>query len=165
LDSTANKTSEQNFDRQKRYRLMWMDTRYEPGTVKVVAYDENGNPVAERQVKTAGKPHHLVLTPDRSTLKADGRDLSFVNVSVVDKDGNLIPDGAHKVTFKVKGNGFYRAGANGDATNLELFHEPTHSLFSGQMTAVVQTTETPGEIVLEASAPGVKSARLKLVSE
>ncbi|MDE7126034.1 MAG: DUF4982 domain-containing protein, partial [Muribaculaceae bacterium] len=85
LDSTANETAERNFERQRRYRLMWMDTKYEPGTLRVVAYDNNGNPVAEKEVRTAGKPHHIELVADRDVLKADGRDLSFINVRVVDK--------------------------------------------------------------------------------
>ncbi len=165
LDSTANAKSEQNFDRQRRYRLMWMDTKYEPGTLRVVAYDKNGKPVAEKEVRTAGKPHHLVLTPDRSVLKADGRDLSFINVKVVDKDGNLVPDATHKVKFRVKGEGSYRAAANGDPSSLDLFHEPQMPLFSGQLTAVVQSGEKPGTIIFEASAPGVKGARLELKSK
>ncbi len=165
LDSTANEKAEKNFDRQRRYRLMWMDTKYEPGTVRVVAYDDNGNPVAEKEVRTAGKPHHLELTADRPVIKADGNDLNFINVRVVDKDGNLIPDATHKVKFKVKGAGTYRAAANGDASSLDLFHLPQMPLFAGQLTAVVQATETPGEIVFEASAPGVKGAVLKLKAE
>ncbi len=164
IDSTANEQSEKNFDRQKRYRLMWMDTKYEPGTLKVVAYDSDGKPVAEKEVRTAGKPHHLVLTPDRKEISADGRDLSFVNVKVVDKDGNLVPDATHKVKFRVKGQGSYRAAANGDPSSLELFHEPQMSLFAGQLTAVVQSSETPGTIILEASAPGVKGAKVEIVT-
>ena len=67
---------------------MWMDTRYEPGTLKVVAYDEQGNMVAEKEVRTAGKPHRLVLEADRNVIQADGKDLSFVTVYVVDRNGN-----------------------------------------------------------------------------
>ena len=89
--------------RQQRYRLMWMDTKYEPGTVKVVAYDENGKPVAETEMHTAGKPHHIELVADRSQIKADGKDLSFVTVKVVDKDGNLCPLADNEIKFKVKG--------------------------------------------------------------
>lgn len=135
---------------------MWMDTKYEPGTLKVVAYDKDGNAVAEEEVHTAGKPHHIELTADRDRLKADGKDLSFINVRVVDKNGNLCPDATHKVKFNVRGSGSYRAAANGDPSSLESFQAPQMSLFKGQLTAVVQTEETPGVIVFEASAPGVK---------
>ena len=165
IDSSYTESAQKNFERQKRYRLMWMDTRYEPGTLKVVAYDEKGNAVAEKEVRTAGKPHHIELSADRKRLSADGKDLSFVNVRVVDKRGNLCPDDTRKIRFKVRGAGSFRAAANGNSASLELFHLPEMSLFSGQLTAIVQTTEEPGRIYLEASAPGVESAEIELLSE
>ena len=61
----------------------WMDTKYEPGTVKVIAYDKNGMAVAEKEIHTAGAPHHIELVPDRTLLQADGKDLCFVTVRVV----------------------------------------------------------------------------------
>ena len=130
-----------------------------------LAYDKDGNAVAEEEVHTAGKPHHIELTADRDRLKADGKDLSFINVRVVDKNGNLCPDATHKVKFNVRGSGSYRAAANGDPSSLESFQAPQMSLFKGQLTAVVQTEETPGVIVFEASASGVKSAKIELISE
>lgn len=87
---------------------MWMDTKYEPGTVKVIAYDKDGNAVAEKEMKTAGKPYRIELTADRDKIMADGKDLSFVTVKIVDKDGNLCPTAANEITFKVKGKGYYR---------------------------------------------------------
>ncbi len=165
IDSSYTESAQKSFERQKRYRLMWMDTRYEPGTLKVVAYDEKGNAVAEKEVHTAGKPHHIELSADRKRLSADGKDLSFINVRVVDKRGNLCPDDTRKIRFKVRGAGSFRAAANGNSASLELFHLPEMSLFSGQLTAIVQTTEEPGRIYLEASAPGVESAEIELLSE
>ena len=164
LDSSYTEAAQKSFERQKRYRLMWMDTKYEPGTLKVVAYDKDGNAVAEEEVRTAGKPHHIELSADRNHLQADGKDLSFINVRVVDKNGNLCPDATHKVKFKVRGAGVYRAAANGNSTCLESFQAPEMSLFSGQLTAIVQTLEEPGTIYFEASAPGVKSAGIELIS-
>ncbi len=153
------------FLRQQRYRLMWMDTKYEPGTVKVVAYDENGNAVAETEMHTAGKPHHIELVADRNRIKADGKDLSFVTVKVVDKDGNLCPLADNEITFKVKGKGYYRAGANGDPASLESFQEPHMHVFSGMMTAIVASTEEPGKITLEATAKGLKKGTIDILSE
>ena len=144
---------------------MWMNTRYGPGTVKVVAYDEQGNAVAEKEMKTAGKPYRIELTPDRSTIAADGRDLSFVTVKVVDKEGNLCPNASNQISFKVKGKGYYRAGANGDPTSLESFQEPRMKVFSGMMTAIVASTEEPGKITLEATAKGLKKATLVIESK
>lgn len=165
LDSSYTEAAQKSFERQKRYRLMWMDTKYEPGTLKVVAYDKDGNAVAEQEVHTAGKPHHLELSVDRNRLTADGKDLAFVNVRVVDKNGNLCPDDTRKIKFNVRGAGTYRAAANGNSASLESFQAPEMSLFSGQLTAIVQTAEQPGTIYFEASAPGVKSAKLELISE
>lgn len=149
---------------QRRYRLIWTDVPYEPGELKVVAYDRNGEKAGEKVVHTAGKPHHLELVADRTQLQADGKDLAYITVRVVDKDGNLCPADDRMVTFTVKGAGRYRVAANGDATSLDLFHLPKMPAFSGQLTAIVQTAEAEGEIVFEARAKGVKAARLKLHS-
>ena len=147
---------------QRRYRLMWMDVPYEPGEVKVVAYDVSGNPAEEKVIRTAGKPHHLELVADRTHLSADGKDLAYITVRVVDKDGNLCPADSRMVNFSVKGAGKYRAAANGDATSLDLFHLPKMPAFSGQLTAIVQSGEQAGEIVFEARAKGLKSGKLVL---
>lgn len=165
IDSSYTEAAQKSFERQKRYRLMWMDTKYEPGALKVVAYDKDGNAVAEQTVHTAGKPHRIELSADRNRLAADGKDLAFITVRVVDKNGNLCPDDTRKIKFKVKGNGTFRAAANGNSASLESFQAPEMSLFSGQLTAIVQTAETPGIIYFEASAPGVKSASLELIGE
>ena len=69
-----------------------------------------GKAVAEKELHTAGKPDHIELVADRNVIKADGKDLSFVTVRVVDRDGNLCPDASHEISFKVKGEGSYRAG-------------------------------------------------------
>lgn len=147
---------------QRRYRLMWMDVPYEPGELKVVAYDASGAPAEEKVIRTASKPHHLEVIADRTRLSADGRDLAYITVRVVDKDGNLCPADHRMVTFSVKGAGRYRAAANGDATSLDLFHLPQMPAFSGQLTAIVQAGETAGEIVFEAKAKGLKAGKLVL---
>lgn len=164
-EGTYTAEAQKSFERQKRYRLMWMDTRYEPGTVKVIAYDEKGNAVAEKEMRTSGKPHRIVLEADRSVINADGKDLSFITVSVVDKNGNLCPNANHLVKFNVSGEGVYRAGANGDATCLDLFHLPQMHLFSGKLTAIVESTETPGKIVLKASAKGLSSSKIEITTK
>ncbi len=147
---------------QRRYRLMWMDVPYEPGELKVVAYDKDGRPAEEKIVRTAGKPHHLEVVADRMQLTADGKDLAYLTVCVVDKDGNLCPADNRLVTFSVKGAGTFRAAANGDATCLDLFHLPRMHAFSGQLTAIVQTGTEAGQLVFEAKAKGLKSAKLTL---
>lgn len=145
-----------------RYRLMWMNAVYQPGEVKVVAYDANGKAVEEKTVRTAGRPDHLKIVPDRKEISADGKDLVYFTVSVVDKDGNLCPDDKRMVEFSVKGNGTYRAAANGDATSLDLFHLPKMPVFSGQLTAIAQASETPGKLRFEAKAKGLKPAVVEI---
>ncbi len=153
-----------DFSLQRRYRLMWMDVPYEPGEVKVVAYDANGKPAEEKVIRTAGKPHHLEVIADRTELSADGKDLAYLTVRVVDKDGNLCPFDSRMVNFSVKGAGTYRAAANGDASNIDLFHLPKMPLFAGQLTAIVQSGDAAGEIVFTAKAKGVKAAKVVLRS-
>ena len=164
INNSADSVSIMNLKRQSRYRLMWMDTKYEPGTVKVVAYDANGKAVAEKELHTAGTPDHIELVADRDVIKADGKDLSFVTVRVVDKDGNLCPDASHEISFKVKGAGTYRAGANGNAASLESFQRPRMKVFSGMMTAIVSSTEQSGKITLEATGKGLKKGVLIIES-
>lgn len=165
VDNSNDDASMKELKRQKRYRLMWMDTKYEPGTVKVVAYDKDGKTVAEKEIHTAGAPHHIELTADRTLLTADGKDLSYITVKVVDKDGNLCPDVNQLVKFKVSGAGIYRAGANGDPISMDLFHLPQMTLFNGMLTAIVQTTDKAGNITLEALAKGLKTGVITLQSK
>ena len=153
-----------DLERQKRYRLMWMDTKYEPGVVKVVAYDEKGKAVAEKQLHTAGAPYTLRLTCDRSTIKADGKDLCFVTVEAIDEKGNVCPNVNELVEFTVKGAGTYRAAANGDATCIDPFHLPKMHLFNGKLVVIVQATEKAGEITLKANSKKLKGETKIVVS-
>lgn len=147
---------------ENRYRLMWHNVTYEPGEVKVIAYDADGKAVAEKNVYTAGKPHHIELQTDYTSLKADGKDLAYVTVRVVDKEGNLCPTDGRLLNFRVKGAGSYRASANGDPTCLDLFHLPQMHAFNGMLTVIVQAGETAGNLELQVSAKGLKTARLVL---
>lgn len=146
----------------RRYRLIWDDVRYEPGEITVTAYDDNGRAVASESVRTAGKPYALRLDTDCRALQADGDDLAYITVSVVDKDGNVCPDESRLVRFDVKGAGSYRAAANGDATSLDLFHLPQMHLFSGKCTAIVQSSDKPGTVTLRATAKGLKPATIDI---
>ncbi|QIK55474.1 glycoside hydrolase family 2 protein [Dysgonomonas sp. HDW5B] len=156
------KQTKNNSSLQSRYRLMWMDAVYEPGEVKVIAYDAQGKAVGEKTIRTAGKPHHIELIADRTQLSADGKDLAYINVRVVDKDGNLCPNDQRLIKFSVAGDGKYRASANGDPTSLDLFHLPQMPLFNGQLTSIVQAGEEAGELVFEAQAKGLTSAKITI---
>lgn len=160
--SYGRQTKHKNGTVENRYRLMWHDAVYQPGEVRVVAYDEQGNPVAEKTVRTAGKPHHIELVTDRSSLQADGKDLAYVTLRIVDKDGNLCPNDGRLVSFKVKGAGKYRASANGDPTCLDLFHKPEMHAFGGMLTVIIQSGEKTGEIELQATAKGIKTGTIRI---
>lgn len=160
--SYGRQTKHKNGTVENRYRLMWHDAVYQLGEVRVVAYDEQGNPVAEKTVRTAGKPHHIELVTDRSSLQADGKDLAYVTLRIVDKNGNLCPNDGRLVSFKVKGAGKYRASANGDPTCLDLFHKPEMHAFGGMLTVIVQSGEKTGEIELQATAKGIKTGTIRI---
>lgn len=160
--SYGRQTKHKNGTVENRYRLMWHDAVYQPGEVRVVAYDEQGNPVAEKTVRTAGKPHHIELVTDRSSLQADGKDLAYVTLRIVDEDGNLCPNDGRLVSFKVKGAGKYRASANGDPTCLDLFHKPEMHAFGGMLTVIVQSGKKTGEIELQATAKGIKTGTIRI---
>ena len=141
--------------RLDRYRLRWNNVKYEPGEIKVVAYDENGNIIGEDTRRTAGAPADIVFEAETAnggkqpTLKADGYDMAFITISMTDKDGNHCPTADNQLTFEVTGNGTFQAACNGDATSLEPFTQPQMKLFSGKVVVVVRSTNEAGTLTLK----------------
>lgn len=154
--------------RLDRFRLRWMNVVYEPGELKVVAYDSQGKVAGEKTVRTAGRPHHLELQVDRSTLiktaadKQTTPDLAFVTVRVVDKDGNLCPDADPQLLFTVEGAAIFRACCNGDATSLEVFTRPAMGAFHGELVVVVEAGTEAGTATLKVASRGLKGAETVL---
>lgn len=150
----------QTDNRLDRYRLRWNDVTYEPGELRVVAYDEQGRPAGEKIVRTAGKPKRLQLDVwtqhDAPRLVADGQDLAYVTVSLTDARGTLVPTADDQLTFEVKGSGQFEAVCNGDATSLESFVQPTMKLFNGQLVVVVRSSRQSGTLTLRVSDPARK---------
>ena len=152
--------------RLDRYRLRWNNVKYEPGEIRVVTYNQYGDKVGEDVKRTAGEPAQMkfsVETPDHEPiacmvegctdehnvlLNADGNDLAFITVSLLDKDGNECPLADDELTFEVKGAGTFKAACNGDATSLEPFTQPHMRLFSGKLVIVVQSKAQKGDIIL-----------------
>jgi beta-galactosidase len=143
------------------YRLRWDDVVYQPGELKVIAYKQ-GVRWATDVMKTAGPAAKLALEPDRAKLRADGRDLSFVTVRITDTGGQLAPRAKDRIKFELSGPAEIVATDNGDATSFESFQAKEHSAFNGLCLVVVRSTGEAGLIVLEASAPGLKGAEVKL---
>ncbi len=143
-------------ERLDRYRLRWNNVKYEPGEVKVVVYDTDGQVAGTKNIKTAGKPSKIqadVWTQSGTTLKADGNDLAFVTISLIDNKGTFVPTATDQFEFEVTGAGTFKAVCNGDATSLEVFTKPTMKLFAGQLVVVVQAGKTPGKMTLKVSDP------------
>ena len=152
-----------------RYRLRWNNVKYEPGELKVIVYDKDGKEVGTKTVRTAGKASSIQLTGDLGAevkkLKADGDDLTFITVNILDKDGNLVPDAANQINVNVSGAATFRGICNGDATSLEVFTKPTMKAFHGQLAFCIQSNGKKGEAIVKASGKGLKSATIKVEAE
>ena len=145
-----------------RYRLHWDSVRYEPGELKVVAFDNNGKVAATETRRTANEPYQIQLIADRKILHSTGKDLSFVTIQVLDKDGNLCPVAASNIQFEVQGTGAILGVANGDATNVQALSGHEMQVFNGQCMVVLQSGEQPGKVELTATSPELKMAKLVL---
>ncbi len=154
--STANRWAEKRKGHYE-YRLRWDDVVYQPGTLKVVAY-KNGKKWATDEVKTAGEPAKLKLKPDRNRISADGRDLSFVTVTVTDKHGLMAPRADNRIHFDIDGPGEIVATDNGDPTSFEPFPSHDRKAFNGLCLVIVRgKTGQPGTIRLTATAEGLET--------
>ena len=150
---------------QDEYRLRWDDVTYEPGQLKVVAY-KNGKRWAEETVRTSDGPSRLKITADRIIIKADGSDLSFVAVSITDKNGMVVPDANNKVTFSIEGPGAIVATDNGDPANLVSFASKERAAYSGLVLAIVRSQKgKPGTIKINASSAGLKMATVSVTAK
>ncbi len=142
-------------------RLTWQ-VKYVPGTIKAVGRS-NGKQILEQTINTAGVAEKIVLTPDRATIKADGQDLSFVTVDIVDKDGNLVPDASNMVNFTIEGEAIIVGVDNGNQTSHEPFKANYRSAFNGKCLVVIQSKGKKGEIVLKASSKGIEDNSIKIL--
>ncbi len=147
---------------EARYRLRW-DVPFEAGELTAVSHAADGQALDTVSVRTAGAPAAIRLEYDGRRLKADGEDLAYVTVSIVDAEGNLCPHADNEVLFTASGAGRFRACANGDPLCVEPFQGPSMHAFSGKLTAIVQSDAAEaGKIVLRASSPGLEEASLTI---
>lgn len=138
--------------------------RYEPGMVEAVAW-KDGKAVRRKTIRTAGSPAQIRLTPDRREIAADGRDLSYVTVEILDKDGNLCPNADNLVKFEVEGSGFIAGVDNGSQTSMERFKDNKRKAFYGKCMLVVQNNGKAGRISVRAVAEGLKEAEAVIASK
>jgi beta-galactosidase len=151
--------------RKKDNRLRWDDVKYEPGELKVVVY-KNGNKWAEDIVKTTDKPAQLLVSADRKVIRADGKDLAFITVKVVDKDGLTVPLSDNLISFTIEGSGEIIATDNGDPSDFIPFPSHERKAFSGLALVIIRSKPgNPGSIRITAKSPNLKEARLTLKSK
>lgn len=136
--------------------IMWR-VKYEPGTLKAVSR-KDGKVVLTREIHTAGKPAKIELVADRKNIKADSKDLSFITVRILDKDGNVVPDANNLVNFKVSGTGFIAAVDNGLETDHDSFKANYRHAFNGLALAILQSDGKAGSITLSATSSGLQGA-------
>jgi beta-galactosidase len=143
-----------DFNRSERLHLQWQ-VPYEPGVLKAVG-KKNGKTIMD-EVYTAGEPAKLIVLPDRQQIAADGEDLSYVEVRIVDQHGNLCPNADNLITFALEGPGTIAGVDNGDPTSHEPFQATQRKAFHGLCLAVIKAPRTSGEIRLSARAEGLRS--------
>lgn len=149
----------------KNSHLEW-NVVYEPGILEAKGM-KNGKEIFSK-VQTTGETYTVVLTPDRKKINADGEDISIVNVTAIDSEGNEVPTANESLVFEIKGNGTIIGVGNGNPSS----HEPDkylkgnykRSLFNGKCQVIVQSTKEAGEIVLTARSERLKSAAVELTT-
>lgn len=138
----------------ERFRLMWNETVYSPGEVCAVAY-RDGREVERRTVRTAGEPHHVVLSPYYEKIAADGEALNYVTAAVVDKDGNLCPKATHRLTFSAVGGAEVYATDAGDQRETECFLRPDKKALAGLLVCCLRSNGNPGTATVSCSGEGL----------
>lgn len=148
---------------ESQYRFNWCQVPYEPGELKVLAYDQDGKVLAEQSVMTAGEPTAIDMVADRTLMRPDGDDMAFITVRVVDTDGNLCPQADHSIAFSIDGPADIAAVCNGDATSLESFKGTQIKAFNGQCVLYLKTRDSlAGEMTVSASAKFLGCSKLTL---
>ena len=145
------------------YRIRWDDVKYTPGELKVVVY-KNGRKWATDVVRTTGPAAELTLQADRAKIAADGKDLSYVTVTVADAKGQLVPRSKNHVRFELAGPGEIVAVDNGDATSFEPFQARERNAYNGLALVIVRANQ-PGKITLTAHSDGLKDATTQITAQ
>lgn len=135
---------------------------YRPGVVRAVAYNADGRPVAETEIRSFGDAAALQIQADRTRLSGSGAELAFLTVRALDAEGVPVANANDRVTLRVQGAGVLVALDNGDSTDPDEYQTSSRRLFSGQLLAVVAGDGREGEMTVEATAPGLRPATITL---
>jgi beta-galactosidase len=149
--------------RKEQFKAVF-EVTYEPGTLRVAGVDGTRE-VEAFELETAGKPRSLQLIPDRDELRANGQDLAFVEVQIVDRHGNCRWDAANRVAYSIQGPGVIAGIGSGDLATTESYQANPRRVYQGRALVVIRSTAQPGNIVLSASSTGLKPARTTIRSE
>lgn len=137
---------------------------FEPGVLRVVGHFADGSECSE-VLHTPSDPAAVVMTSDKETLLADGRDIAFVEISTVDVNGIPVGNARNLIRVEVSGAGRLVGLDNGDSTDYDSYKGDNRRLFSGKLLAMIESTLEPGEITVRAYSEGLENAELRLVSE
>lgn len=135
---------------------------YAPGVLKAVAYDEEGQIIATEEQRSFGDAAKIVLKPDKDTLPANGEELLFVEINTLDSEGIFVANSRSRVHVSVTGAGRLVGLDNGDSTDFEQYKGTSRRLFSGRLLAIIAAKTEPGEITMEVTSPGLKTAVLTI---
>lgn len=137
---------------------------YTPGTLLGIA-KKNGKEIAREEVKTAGQPAAILLAVDHNKIKADGSDLAFVTVKIVDSNGVTVPYADNTVHFQIQGEGFIAGVDNGSPISHESFKARSRKAFHGLCLAVIQSNGMKGTITVKAASEGLEPTTVKIEAE
>jgi beta-galactosidase len=140
--------------------IMWR-VNFVPGTLKAVSR-KNGKIVLTKEIKTAGKPEKIRIIADRQTIKADGKDLSFITATITDKDGNMVPDAGNLLSFSIQGTGFIAGTDNGFQADTVSLKSNKRACWKGMAMAIIQSSGKKGNITVMATAKGLQTGIITL---
>ncbi|OQP38776.1 glycoside hydrolase [Niastella yeongjuensis] len=145
------------------FHVQWR-VKYEPGTLKAVSR-KNGKIVSTKTINTTGEPAKLEIVPDKRILHADGKDLSFITVRIVDKNGNLVPAADNKITIEIVGMGALAGMDNGYPASMESFKAASHKAYNGLCLAIIQSKAAAGSIQVKFTSPGLPPVNIVLQTQ
>ena len=138
---------------------------YLRGELRAVAYDEDNNIIAQDIQRSFSDATQIILTPDKTTMLADGQDLIFVEISMKDASGNPVHNANNRIDVKVTGSGRLIGLDNGDSTDYDSYKGTSRRLFSGKLLAIIAAKSSSGKIKMEVSSTGIPSARIELIAK
>lgn len=164
LELNGKTLGEQDVDQEKSITATF-EVPYEPGTLIARCY-ENGKETASQTLKTTGEPAAVRLVADRTRIRADRNDLSYVIAEIIDAEGNIVPDADDIiVNFEVSGVGKVAGVGSGDPRDMSSFQQPAKKAYQGICLAIIRPETIPGRINIRATAEGLKEASLSMTAK